>query len=206
MAEWKFSVTCERCGTVSIKRDRGKRFCSRHCAYEFRKIPEIDRFRSKVKTVGPNECALWMASTCKDGYGQFQDNARRRRLSHRYAWELANGPIPERMYVLHRCDNPPCCNVRHLFLGTAADNAADREAKGRGNQAKGEKSGPAKISEKTARRVLEMPGSHSEIAASLGMSRENVRSIKRRRTWRHLNESQTPHPAERPVAVQTPSI
>jgi len=51
--------------------------------------------------------------------------------THRLAWELVNGPIPEGMNVLHNCDNPPCCNVAHLWLGTPAQNAADKITKGR---------------------------------------------------------------------------
>ena len=56
--------------------------------------------------------------------------------AHRVAYEVAHGAIPEGMCVLHTCDNPPCCNVEHLFLGTQKDNADDREAKGRGGQKK----------------------------------------------------------------------
>jgi hypothetical protein len=51
--------------------------------------------------------------------------------THRLAWELANGPIPDGMQVLHRCDEPRCCNPDHLFLGTQSDNMADKVRKGR---------------------------------------------------------------------------
>jgi len=51
--------------------------------------------------------------------------------THRFAWELANGPIPEGMFVCHKCDNPPCCNVDHLFLGTPKENTTDMVNKGR---------------------------------------------------------------------------
>lgn len=56
--------------------------------------------------------------------------------AHRYAWEQANGPIPESMFVCHRCDNPPCINVDHLFLGTPKDNTRDMALKGRDSNSK----------------------------------------------------------------------
>jgi len=54
---------------------------------------------------------------------------------HRLMWEAVNGPIPEGYYILHTCDNPPCINPNHLFLGTQADNIHDSQAKGRSRKA-----------------------------------------------------------------------
>jgi hypothetical protein len=50
---------------------------------------------------------------------------------HRFAWELAYGPIPDGLWVLHHCDNPPCVNIDHLYLGTVKDNTADMMRRGR---------------------------------------------------------------------------
>lgn len=58
--------------------------------------------------------------------------AGRQVYAHRYAWVLANGPIAPGLVVCHTCDNPPCINVDHLFIGTQADNVRDMYAKGRG--------------------------------------------------------------------------
>jgi hypothetical protein len=78
-------------------------------------------------------CLEWMACRDRDGYGQFRI-AGKQYKAHRAAWLLANGQVPEGLCVLHRCDNPGCVRLDHLFLGTSADNIADRDAKGRQSQ------------------------------------------------------------------------
>ena len=91
---------------------------------------DIARFWAKVrKTDG---CWLWTAGTFarRYGYGQFGLNGHPHK-AHRLAWEFTNGPIPEGLSVLHHCDNPPCVNPAHLFLGTRGDNTRDMMMKGR---------------------------------------------------------------------------
>jgi HNH endonuclease len=75
-------------------------------------------------------CLLWTGVTDTNGYGHVTI-AGHRRQSHRVAWQLEHGPIPDGIKVLHRCDTPACVNVAHLSLGTQADNVADMYAKGR---------------------------------------------------------------------------
>ena len=77
-----------------------------------------------------NGCLEWRGATTSKGYGVIRgdDGAM---YTHRLAWELANGPIPDGLFILHHCDNPPCCNITHLFAGTNADNVADMIAKKR---------------------------------------------------------------------------
>lgn len=78
------------------------------------------------------DCLVWTGYRAQNGYGRCYMGGRAPLYTHRVAWELANGqPIPDGMSVLHRCDNPPCCNPSHLFLGTQPDNLADMYAKGR---------------------------------------------------------------------------
>lgn len=84
------------------------------------------RFWSKVDRRGPDECWPWLAAKSATRYGVF-DKTR----AHRVAYALTHGLIPEGRIVCHRCDNPPCCNPAHLWLGTPKDNTADMVAKGR---------------------------------------------------------------------------
>jgi HNH endonuclease len=86
----------------------------------------------------PNGCLEWMKGHDKFGYGFIHHNGGYMR-THRFIWELINGPIPEGMCVCHTCDNPPCCNIEHLFLGTNADNTADKMAKGRHSNGRAER-------------------------------------------------------------------
>lgn len=79
-------------------------------------------------------CWEWKLKRTKDGYGRMnvrQGAVLKTVRVHRYAWELWIGAIPEGMHILHRCDNPLCCNPAHLFLGEHADNMRDMYAKGR---------------------------------------------------------------------------
>lgn len=72
-----------------------------------------------------------MGSRTVKGYGQLKGDGSALVRAHRAAWTVTFGPIPEGVYVLHSCDNPPCCNPHHLWLGTALDNTRDIIAKGR---------------------------------------------------------------------------
>ena len=94
---------------------------------------EIGRFEAKVNRVAtPGGCHLWTAGA-RHGYGDIAVRGKHIK-AHRMAWEIANGPIPDGLWVLHDCpagDNPSCCNPAHLWLGTHADNMADMAAKGR---------------------------------------------------------------------------
>ena len=96
-----------------------------------------ERFWEKVDIRTEDDCWNWKNSKYPTGYGHFSSGKPRRgRYSHRVAWELTYGPIPEDKCICHHCDNPSCCNPKHLFLGTTADNMHDRDRKGHNNNGK----------------------------------------------------------------------
>lgn len=90
------------------------------------------RFTAKLQREG--ECLVFTGSCNEHGYGRIYF-AGGLMKAHRFAWITAFGPIPAGLHVLHHCDNPPCCNPEHLFLGTHQDNMADMDSKDRGGGA-----------------------------------------------------------------------
>ena len=152
-----------------------------------------ERFWDKVNKIVQSDCWEWTAYRNRDGYGQFKmDN--RMKKSHRVAWELVNGPIPDGICVLHHCDNPGCVNPSHLFLGTHADNAQDRNSKGRQASHKGEKNGRSKLEEMDVlfiRYWLKEGYTYSDIATVYGVHNDTIRDIKTGKNWGWLDVNVT---------------
>lgn len=91
-----------------------------------RKTPEQRYFENVEIKEG---CWGWRAATNRKGYGRFY--SKHTQSAHRFSWIIHKGKIPDGLFVLHKCDNPPCTNPEHLFLGTNLDNIRDMIAKGR---------------------------------------------------------------------------
>ena len=94
-------------------------------------VDPVVRFNSKVKNM-ENGCIEFTGAKNKDGYGQFYINETIGNvMAHRFSFELSYGKIPEGLIICHKCDNPKCVNIDHLFLGTHKDNSDDKINKGR---------------------------------------------------------------------------
>lgn len=102
-----------------------------------RKAPLAEKFWAKVAMIPFHECWEWTGARFRRGYGHLNTIGRAEKQAHRISWELNFGPIPNAMWVLHRCDNPSCVRPDHLFLGTRSDNMLDCLAKGRHNFMRG---------------------------------------------------------------------
>lgn len=140
-------------------------------------------------TAQPNErgCRLWLGAKDNFGYGQLmclRDGMKRPIKAHRLAWEIAKGLVPSGLYVCHRCDTPACVRVEHLFLGTHADNQADKVAKGR--QERGIAHGMAKLTDDQVRAIRADMRLQRIIAAEYGIAQARVSEIKSRKSWSHV--------------------
>lgn len=188
-----------RCGICGIKfraeqnqirRGRGK-YCSKECAGLARRVPLADRFFDRVGCKTESGCILWNGQFSEGGYGVISYKTGRTGNSvraNRVAYELMVGPIQDGLFVLHRCDNPPCINPTHLFLGTVADNSKDMVVKGR--SARGERHGSAAVTEST---VLELRERYRQggiskrsLAREYGIGESALAHILKRRSWSHL--------------------
>ena len=134
-------------------------------------------------------CWEFLGSRRQDGYGRVKIAGRTIR-AHRLAHEAWVGPIPEGAVVMHSCDNPPCINPEHLSVGTVADNDHDRDRKGRGNNARGEHHGRARLDWGKVREIRLLAGtkSLSELSRQYGVSRETVNKVIHMKTWHEPQE------------------
>ena len=165
-------------------------------------MTDEERFWSRVEQRGPNECWPWTHGRVSFGYGSFKA-AGKFWSAHRFSWSIKNGPIPTGKWVLHSCDNPPCCNPAHLFLGTRQDNIDDMMKKGRDRKVsgdewasvhdsqsvRGESNGRARLTADDViliRSKVAAGQTVASLARELTMSEGALRGIVKRRKWKHV--------------------
>lgn len=158
-------------------------------------IPLVRKLISGSRWEG--ECRVWVRARSKEGYGQTNNN-RKSFLTHRLAWELLKGPIPDGLHVLHHCDNPPCWRLKHLFLGTALDNYRDSLKKGRQNRYRpqGSKNSNAKLNDERILEVRKLYATgkitQTALGEQFGVRKETIWKILRRKLWAHVEERASP--------------
>ena len=121
-----------------------------------------------------------------DGYGELSVGGHKE-MTHRVAFRLYIGSIPPGYYVCHSCDNPSCFNPEHLFLGSAADNARDRELKGRRKARNGEAHPMAKLGAEDVHQIRTCGLPASTVARQYGVTRQMIWRIRSRRNWRYVS-------------------
>jgi hypothetical protein len=165
-------------------------------------IPELTsedkkNFWDQVKIGDANECWEWRGRKNRAGYGALWIVSANF-FAHRISFSLENGPIKPGLLICHTCDNPPCCNPSHLFLGTQQDNLKDMYTKGRGkkpplNKGVGFKKGEGHFMARlTEEKVVSLRKRYANgenagaLSRELGMSKSSIRHLIKRRSWKHL--------------------
>lgn len=162
------------------------------------------RMWSKIDKRTDSECWEWVGSRATTGYGILRVNYKPY-LAHRLMWQFYNETaIPEKGVICHRCDNPPCCNPAHLFLGTQADNIKDAAKKGR--MPKGERHFNAAITEDDVRQIRYFGYTNMTkraIGKKFGISRQATTDILLKHTWGHVDPEWQP-PASKKKGQEHP--
>lgn len=135
-------------------------------------------------------CLEWAGAKDRRGYGNVRWDGKLWG-AHRLAYHLLVAPVERGVEVCHACDNPPCCNTEHLFLGTHADNMHDAKVKQRmsrwhGFYTRGERNTRALLTETDVRAIRASSETQMALAARYGVGQSTISSIIIRRTWKHV--------------------
>lgn len=172
-----------------------------------RKASLIRRLREKTVFNPTTSCLEWVAKAVNNGgYGNISAGRSFTGMrAHRLAWVLSTEEsIPEGIYVIHSCDNPKCCNIEHLSLGTPKDNMDDKMSKGRGTPppvhtgddhplrknpelaSRGGSNGNSKLTDEIVKEILLSSDSLSILANKYLVNKTTISSIRNRKTWKHV--------------------
>lgn len=206
-ATWpeRIKKECYKCGhKFEEASNYGKKFKKSYCSNECRKTGQSlndselnDRFHKRFlkqisKSRNPDNCWKWKGALDINGYGRFS-RGYKHIPAHRASWLILMGEISDGMNVLHKCDNPPCTNPSHLYLGTDKDNARDRVERNRyrkiNKKVRGTRNHRARITQMTAikiKRRLAKNKTINEIAKELNVTRPTIENIKHKKSWAYL--------------------
>jgi hypothetical protein len=161
-------------------------------------LTDAEKVGSRRYKVTASGCWEWKLFRNALGYGVVgvgsRTNGTKKLMSaHRLSWTVYKGPIPLGLCVLHRCDNPPCINPEHLFLGTNEDNMKDMAAKGRTRVLRGSMVGTAKLFPRQVRKIKQLFGilNDCQIARAFEVSDSLIWNIRKGISWRHISADET---------------
>jgi hypothetical protein len=180
--------TCPACGNQfprTTVHEYRKVVCSPECAKAYY-VNTMDDFHSLVQKRGEDECWIWTGPMDGKRYGVIGIGGKQHK-AHALAYEVAHGPITKGLFACHKCDNPSCCNPSHIFIGTAADNAADMKAKKR--SAWGERAWAAKLTTDAVRQIRTQRASGmsaTALAGMYGVTPAAISKVALGRTWSNV--------------------
>src|SRR6185312_10444443 len=154
----------------------------------------------RIDVRGPDDCWEWQGRRGVTGYGRVFLPGGKNWMAHRLAAALS-GKVPGAgEYVCHTCDNPPCCNPNHLWVGTEAENVADMVRKGRQHHPRGELSSSVKLSADVIDEIRLRDRPRKELARKFGVTVYTIDDVRRARSWQHIpfsDEAAAAHDAVR---------
>lgn len=148
---------------------------------------QIERFKAAFSKGRPQDCWVWNLAKNNKGYGKFGTGKMSTDYAHRISFRLFREEIPNGLNVLHTCDNPPCVNPNHLFLGTQKDNGSDCRIKGRTSRGSGRP-----LSKLSEDQVIKIRNLHSEGARQIDLvkkfrvSKTTICIIVNKKAWKHI--------------------
>ena len=191
-------IICNKLFSYRVRPERlplVRKFCSKECAFKGQSDPEKifnsakKYYENHIIKHSDDLCWEWIGRKNKKGYGEatYHHN---RIMAHRLSWIIHNGPIPDKKWILHKCDNPQCTNPVHLFLGDCLINNRDMKAKDRYNSPKGSDCYKAKLTEEQVIKIkyllLNKELNHSQIAKIFNVHSTTIYSIDKKKNWKHI--------------------